>query len=424
MALSRSMVSSQSIEGTLSREPLEGYLADVRDTPVLSGDEQASLCEVMATSERTLRTAIASVPETARQVVEIWHERRNRRLVSGALSHFHRDASGIDRSQEMDRKLAKIEKTLGQLGAEDAKDPTRRETIRSTLALQLEDAHIALPLLSTILDALPRVADPAEVGGEDALVAILGRANAALARLSDAKNLFITRNLRLVIRCAKSYRGQGVPFVDLIQEGNLGLIRAVEKFDYTRGYKFSTYAVWWIEQALVRAVTTGSQLIRVPTPVLDQQRRMKQIERSLRLTSPDEPSVLTLAESVVDTIEEADDLCRSMIPTISFETPVAGAEDLTVGETLAEVEPSTSTAFDRGAIKRALEALLPTLPERDRKVIEWRYGLDGEEPLTLAQVGKRLGVSRERIRQIEKQALAILSDTAAAREIAEEVGIH
>jgi RNA polymerase sigma factor (sigma-70 family) len=151
---------------------------------------------------------------------------------------------------------------------------------------------------------------------------------------------------------------------------------------------------------------------------------MKQIERSLRLTSPDEPSILTLAESVVDTIEEADDLCRSLIPTISFETPVAGAEDLTLGETLAEVEPSTSTAFDREAIKRALEALLPTLPKRDRKVIEWRYGLDGEEPLTLAQVGERLGVSRERIRQIEKQALAILSETAATREIAEEVGIH
>ncbi len=426
MVLSRSMVSSHATEGSLSREPLESYLADVRDTPVLSGDEQASLCEVMATSERTLRAELASVPEVARQVVAIWHDRRERRLVSGALSHFHRDASGIDRSQEMDRKLAAIEQTLVQLDVEKAgaADLARRERIRSTLARQLEDAHIALPLLASILDALPRVADPAEVGGEDALVAILGRANAALARLGDAKNLFITRNLRLVIRCAKSYRGQGVPFVDLIQEGNLGLIRAVEKFDYTRGYKFSTYAVWWIEQALVRAVTTSSQLIRVPTPVLDQQRRMRQIERSLRLTSPDEPSVLTLAESVVDTVDEADDLRRSLIPTISFETPVAGAEDLTVGETLAEVEPSTSTSFDREAVQRALAALLPTLPERDRTVIEWRYGLDGEEPRTLAQIGERLGVSRERIRQIEKQALAILSETAAAREIAEELGIH
>jgi RNA polymerase primary sigma factor len=426
MALSRSMVSPQVFEGSLSREPLEGYLADVRDTPVLSGDEQVRLCEVMATSERTLRAALASVPETARQVVAIWHDRRNRRLVSGALSHFHRDASGIDRSQEIDLKLTEIEKTLARLDAEygGGAEFARRDILRSALSRQVEDAHIALPLLASILETLPRVADPAEVGGEDALVAILGCANSALARLGDAKNLFITRNLRLVIRCAKSYRGQGVPFVDLIQEGNLGLIRAVEKFDYTRGYKFSTYAVWWIEQALVRAVTSGSKLIRVPTPVLDQQRRMRQIERSLRLTSPDEPTALTLAEAIVDTVEETDDLRRSLIPTLSFETPVNGADDLTLGETLPEEEPANAMTLDRDAIKRALEALLPTLPERDRKVIEWRFGLDGAEPRTLAQVGERLGVSRERVRQIEKQALAILAENAAAREIAEELGIH
>jgi RNA polymerase sigma factor (sigma-70 family) len=133
---------------------------------------------------------------------------------------------------------------------------------------------------------------------------------------------------------------------------------------------------------------------------------------------------LTLAEAIVDTVEETDDLRRSLIPTLSFETPVNGADDLTLGETLPEEEPANAMTLDRDAIKRALEALLPTLPERDRKVIEWRFGLDGAEPRTLAQVGERLGVSRERVRQIEKQALAILAENAAAREIAEELGIH
>ncbi|HKK52113.1 MAG TPA: sigma-70 family RNA polymerase sigma factor [Myxococcota bacterium] len=406
---------------------LDHYLDEIRDTPVLSTHEQDDLCVAMAEAERSLRAELSTLPETARQVVQEWRDRQERGLVSGALSHFHRDASGTNWSREIDEKLARVQATLGRFEkARKARASRARQSeLREELARRLEEAHIALPRLVTILEGLPSSADPGEVGGPKALGAILDRAAEALARLTDSKNRFISHNLRLVIRCAKNYRGQGVPFLDLIQEGNVGLIRAVEKFDYTRGYKFSTYAVWWIEQALVRAVANDSRVIRVPSPVLDQQRKMKQVERQLRVSRAAEPSEMMLAEAVVQGDSEVDDLRRSLSAEISCEAPLGGAEALTVGETLsAEVEAEPCEDLDREALRRALQALLPSLSDRDRKVIEWRYGLLDRAPQTLAEIGKRIGVSRERVRQIEKQALAALRTNEAALDLARDMGLQ
>jgi len=406
---------------------LDNYLGEIRDTPVLSSDEQDRLFISMAEAERSLRDALSKIPETARQVVREWRDRQQRGLVSGALSHFHRDASGTNWSKQIDERLAAAEETLLRFErARKRKAPARKqEELRSRLASELDAAHIALPKLVSILEGLPTSADPGEVGGEQAMAAILECAHEALARLTDSNNRLISHNLRLVIRCAKSYRGQGVPFLDLIQEGNVGLIRAVEKFDYTRGYKFSTYAVWWIEQALVRAVANDSRVIRVPSPVLDQQRKMKQVERVLRVSLAAEPTELMLAEAVAQSEGEIDDLRRSLSAEISCEAPVGNADALTVGETLAS-EPAEEPCadFDRAALGRALASLLPGLEERDRQVIEWRYGLANRPPQTLAEIGRRIGVSRERVRQIEKQALAALRESRAARELARELGLQ
>ncbi len=406
---------------------LDNYLGEIRDTPVLSSEEQDHLSMAMAEAERSLREELSKLPETARQVVSEWRDRQQRGLVSGALSHFHRDASGTNWSKVIDQKLAVVEATLERFERARKRRASREKlaSIRAELATQLDAAHVALPKLVSILEALPASADPAEVGGRPAMTAILGRAAEALARLTDSKNRFITHNLRLVIRCAKSYRGQGVPFLDLIQEGNVGLIRAVEKFDYTRGYKFSTYAVWWIEQALVRAVANDSRVIRVPSPVLDQQRKLKQVERQMRVSFAAEPSERMLAEAVAASEGEIDDLRRSLSAEISCEAPVGSADALTVGETLA-AEPGEEpcTDLDRAALGRALATLLPDLEVRDRHVIEWRYGLGGRPPQTLAEIGRRLGVSRERVRQIEKQALVALRESRSARELARELGLQ
>jgi RNA polymerase primary sigma factor len=343
------------------------------------------------------------------------------------MSHSHRDGSDTDWSRVIDDKLSIVQSTLARFekARKAGSSRARQASLRSELADQIHEAHIALPRLVSILEMLPECADPDEVGGPEEQAEIVSAAREALARLTDSKNRFITHNLRLVVRCAKNYRGQGVSFLDLIQEGNLGLVRAVEKFDYDRGYKFSTYAVWWIEQALVRAVANNSRIVRVPSPILDKQRKLKQVEREIRTSCIPEPSEFDLASSVVESHQEVDDLRRSLTAEVSCEAPIGGAETLTVGETLTSDDvPDPNEAFDHQALQRALQLLLPVLSDRERDVIEWRYGLRGGQPRTLAEIGKQIGVSRERVRQIEKQALEALRENSEAREVALAMGLH
>jgi RNA polymerase sigma factor (sigma-70 family) len=422
----QSMTNWEEAHESRGMDSLDRYLAEVRDTPTLSTDEQNHLCRVMADSEASLRHDLARVPETARQIVQLWRERQRNGLVTGALSQNHRDGTGADESARIDCRLAEVETTLRELElARQQGHEAPVDSIRSRLAQQMIDAHVALPRLLSILERLAGCADPSEVGAPGELPAILRRCDESLARLSDAKNIFITRNLRLVIHCAKRFRGFGMSFIDLIQEGNLGLIRAVEKFDHTRGYKFSTYAVWWIEQAVVRGIQNEERLVRLPSPLRDQQRKLKQLERSIRAGRVAEPSDMTLAEVVAESPAEVDDLRRSFAPEISIETPVGGDGTLTVGDALASPNglPS-SESVDREAMSRVLKSILKDLPERDRLVIEWRFGVCGQQPHSLARIGDQLGVSRERVRQIEKKALALLRDHVEALDLAEELEIH
>lgn len=410
-------------------ESLDFYLADIRDTPVLSREQQNALGEEMASAESVLRTELYKVPETARQILAEWRQRQADRLVSGAMSHFFRDGSGTDWSKKIDEDLALVEATLEELDQAmcGSCDALKIEAIRTRLASRLAEAHIALPKLLAILGRLPGRADTAEVaGGQRGFDKILSTAQAAQARLTSAKNEFITHNLRLVIRCAKNYRGRGVPLSDLIQEGNLGLIRAVEKFDYTRGYSFSTYAVWWIEQAVNRSVSSDPPLIRVPGPILDKQREMRTLESKMRSSEMPEPSPFVLAEAIAGSSPaEMDDLRNSFSQAISCEAMVGDSEDLTVGEMLRDEHVTDPCEdIDRTALRAVLRKLLRGLTPRNQQAIEWRYGLVDGQPQTLAEVGKRIGVSRERVRQIERQVLAQLSEMKLANEISVEMQLR
>jgi RNA polymerase sigma factor (sigma-70 family) len=388
----------------------QAYMGSIQDVALLSREEVKSLAKEIHLERRAFECSLAPIPGTALLLLARWHRRRRAGRVSGSLSRHYRDGSGRDVSAHIDACCSRLEKLIA------AKPPAR-----DAIVDQIDETEVSFEILVDIHRELARAAAaesrPCRVLGVHTVFARkrLERAEQALRAYHRAVQKIAYHNLRLVAKCAHRYRNMGVAFMDLVQEGNLGLIRAIEKFDPDRGFMFSTYAVWWIQQAMIRAVQNQARTVRLPSHVCEQQVRYRRKREELLHTLGRDPSVLEIAQALDLPLEQADVLEAALSPVRSIHAPVQGLDEVALEETLEDEQAvDAEAALDDARLTGDVARLVAQLPARERKIVTWRFGLDGEDQLTLGEIGRRLSLSRERVRQLESGALSRLRAIAGA----------
>jgi RNA polymerase primary sigma factor len=321
--------------------------------------------------------------------------------------HQHLEEQGID-VVGADGRLATSEGQKVEAAAEAARKPGADPPKKPEIDLTVEPSLDSLRLYLRSIGRVPLLTAQQEVE----LAKRIERGDMV------AKTHMVEANLRLVVSIAKGYLGRGLTFLDLIQEGSLGLIRAVEKFDYRRGYKFSTYATWWIRQAVTRAIADKGRTIRIPVHMVEKLNKVVHVERQLVQELGREPSAEEIASELECSSREVRDILRMAQQPVSLEKPVGEEEESELGDFVedeAAVSPfdSASETLRRENVRRALDAL----PSREREVIEMRFGLRGTRPYTLEEVGRAFNVTRERIRQIENHTLKKLEALPEAQRL-------
>mgnify|MGYP002725143216 CR=1 FL=1 len=308
---------------------------------------------------------------------------------------------------QLDELYAALEQRGVHLAEEPAELPVLDDAQIGRLENELSSEGVALDdPVKTYLKEIGRV--PLLTAGQE-----MALAKAARAGDADARRALSEANLRLVVSVAKRYAGRGLPFLDLIQEGNLGLLKAVDKFDYTKGYKFSTYATWWIRQAITRAIADQARTIRVPVHMVETINKLNRISRQLLQENGREATNEELAKAMGVSLAKVREVKKIAQDPISLETPIGEKEDSHLGDFIEDHEAiAPDDAAGSILLREQIEELLTGLTERERQVLELRFGLKDGKTRTLEEVGKYFDVTRERIRQIEGKALSKLKKTA------------
>jgi RNA polymerase sigma factor (sigma-70 family) len=427
-------VPAEDLDPGRERRPLESYFQEIGGTRTLRREEEVLLAKELEAATQQLREALYAIPLCARHVVRRWDELRALSHTGAKLSESVGDEETGEIAARVERAVKRLRTLLGQLDkAREARSEKDLKRVGARVSREMNNAQLSLVVLAEMRQKVLALASElrrtrrgtkrfrelekeAEMPRADLLV-LAGAVEDAHDRMSAEKNRFIEHNLKLVVAIAKDYRNLGLSFPDLIQEGNLGLIRAVEKFDHRRGFKFSTYAVWWIRQALVRAIQNHSRTIRLPSHVHDRLQRSQRVRAELTGKLGREPTPAELAPELgtdTNALEALDLLSRE---AISLESSVAGTE-----KRLEDFVPDPGSAapdngLDGERMRSGVGYLIGALTAREQLILRLRYGLGGEEEHTLEQIGQSLGLSRERVRQLEARALKKLRETLPAQNL-------
>ncbi len=438
MAAKDNKVQSGRFEGSRTATPLVSYFADIAHIPTLNREEQLLLAKEVEAATYELRESLYRIPWIAREIVRVWRDTQARGRTTSKLSEAFGDQRA-EVGERLDDRIAKVERGLKRRDKLQAQGDTAAiERLDGRVARWLIEADLSLELLrrvqrgfeSVMRENRRRHASLAEVLGLelDALRERVAAFDRAQERLEEHKNRFVWHNLKLVVSVAKDFRNLGLSFDDLIQEGNIGLVRAVEKFDWRRGHKFSTYAVWWIRQALIRSIQNHSRTIRIPSHQHDALRWYNQTRAQLetRLLRP--PTAAEVAAEMKLPVTRVEELAGMTPEPVSLDAEIRGGDggggkSRRLEDVVEDPDaPSAQAALDAARLARIARDSVASLPERERQILRWRFGLDGEGEHTLQQIGEKLGLSRERARQLEARALAQLrmsTETAGLADLHE-----